>query len=151
MNIAFFITPKHESVCLDKDATMRQALEKMEYHRYTAVPLVDKKGRYAGTLTEGDLLWKMKNTPNLTFEETRKISLTEVPKRMSNKAISIDADIQEIIEIIMHQNFVPVVDDHKIFVGIITRKAVMSYLCNLAYDNKKQPESGKLRAIFGVN
>ncbi len=149
MNIAFFITPKHESVCLDKDATMRQALEKMEYHRYTAVPLVDKKGRYAGTLTEGDLLWKLKNTPDLTFEQTNKISLNDVPKRMKNKPISINAEIDEIIDMIMNQNFVPVVDDHKVFVGIITRKAVMSYLRTLAYGERKTFE--KLQTAFGLS
>ena len=132
MNIAFFITPKHQSVCLNKDATMRQALEKMEYHRYTAIPIVDKKGRYVGTLTEGDLLWKMKNTPNLTFEGTNKIPLKKVPKNMSNHPVSINAEIEEVIDLIMKQNFIPVVDDQKIFVGIITRKAVMSYLRRIA-------------------
>ena len=149
MNIAFFITPKHESVCLEKEATMRQALEKMEYHRYTAIPLVDKKGRYAGTLTEGDLLWKLKNTPDLTFEQTNKISLNDVPKRMKNKPISINAEIDEIIDMIMNQNFVPVVDDHKVFVGIITRKAVMSYLRSLAYGERKPFE--ELQTAFGLS
>ncbi len=132
MNIAFFITPKHESVCLQKEATMRQALEKMEYHRYTAIPIVDRQGKYVGTITEGDLLWKMKNTPNLTFEGTNKISLRKVPKNMSNHPVSINADMNEVIDLIMQQNFVPVVDDQEIFVGIITRKAVMSYLRKIA-------------------
>ncbi len=132
MNIAFFITPKHESVCLEKDATMRQALEKMEFHRYTAIPIVDKQGKYVGTLTEGDLLWKMKNTPNLTFEGTNKIPLRKVPKNMSNYPVSINAEMEEVVDLIMKQNFVPVVDDQDIFVGIITRKSVMSYLRNIA-------------------
>jgi CBS domain-containing protein len=142
MNIAFFITPKHESVCLDKDSTMRQALEKMEYHRYTAVPIVDKQGKYVGTLTEGDLLWKMKNTPNLTFEGTNKISLKKIPRNHSNYPVSINAEIEEVVELIMKQNFIPVVDDQKIFVGIITRKAVMSYLQKIAAD-----EIGKLEHL----
>lgn len=146
MNIAFFITPKHESVCLEKDATMRQALEKMEYHRYTAIPIVDKQGRYVGTLTEGDLLWKMKNTPNLTFEGTNKISLRKVPKNMSNHPVSINAEIEEVVDLIMMQNFVPVVDDQEIFVGIITRKAVMSYLRNIA-----EKEIGKLENLRSVS
>ena len=30
---------------------------------------------------------------------------------------------------IMNQNFVPVLDDQKNFIGIITRKDVISYLC----------------------
>ncbi len=146
MNIAFFITPKHESVCLEKDATMRQALEKMEYHRYTAIPIVDKQGRYVGTLTEGDLLWKMKNTPNLTFEGTNKISLRKVPKNMSNHPVSINAEIEEVVDLIMMQNFVPVVDDQEIFVGIITRKAVMSYLRNIA-----EKKIGKLENLRSVS
>ena len=81
MNIAFFLLPKSEVVYLPLYCTMRQALEKMEYHRYTAVPLLDRRGKYVGTLTEGDLLWKMKNTPGLSFEGTEKVALKEVPRR----------------------------------------------------------------------
>ena len=33
MNIAFFLTPKSEVVYLSKRMTLRQAMEKMEYHR----------------------------------------------------------------------------------------------------------------------
>lgn len=62
MNIAFFLTPKSELVYININSTMRQALEKLEHHRYTAIPLVNDKGEYAGTLTEGDLLWKLKKT-----------------------------------------------------------------------------------------
>lgn len=35
---------------------MRQVLEKMEYHRYTAVLILNKDGKYIGTITEGDFL-----------------------------------------------------------------------------------------------
>ncbi len=58
MNILFFLTPKSEVAYIYDDDTLRQALEKMEYHRYTAVPIIDHKdGTYIGTITEGDLLW----------------------------------------------------------------------------------------------
>jgi len=70
MNIAFFLTPKKEVAFEKSTCTMRQALEKMEYHRYSAIPILDDKGRYVGTLTEGDLLWKLINTPNLDFQYT---------------------------------------------------------------------------------
>jgi len=73
MNIAFFITPKNDVVHETLDATMRQVLERMEYHGYTAIPLIDSEGKYVGTLTEGDLLWKLKNTPELTFKNTSKV------------------------------------------------------------------------------
>ncbi|QJW46814.1 CBS domain-containing protein [bacterium BFN5] len=75
MNITFFLIPKSEVVYLPLHSTMRQALEKMEYHRYAAIPLIDEQGKYAGTITEGDLLWKMKNTPGLTFAGTERLSV----------------------------------------------------------------------------
>ena len=61
MNIAFFLTPKIEVVWLAASSTVRQALEKMEAHRYAAIPMIDDHGRYVGTLTEGDLLWHLKH------------------------------------------------------------------------------------------
>ena len=50
MNIAFFLIPKKNVVWLNSNASMRQALEKMEYHRYTAIPLIDDAGKLLGTL-----------------------------------------------------------------------------------------------------
>ena len=67
MNIAFFLTPKSEIIYATTDSTMRQVLEKMEHHTYSAIPLIEKDGRYVGTITEGDLLWKLKNT--LTYNK----------------------------------------------------------------------------------
>lgn len=127
MNIAFFLTPKVEVVYLTPNATMRQALEKMEAHRYTAVPLIDEQGVYVGTLTEGDLLWKLKNTPELNFQNTSRIPLRDVPRRMDNKPVSIDADIEDLIFLAVNQNFIPVIDDQKIFIGIIKRSDIINY------------------------
>ncbi|WP_026478533.1 CBS domain-containing protein [Alkaliphilus transvaalensis] len=147
MNIAFFITPKSESVYLPHNATMRQALEKMEYHRYTAVPLINEKGEYVSTLTEGDLLWKLKNTSGLTFKETSEIRLQDVPKHMHNKPVSINSDIEDLFSLISNQNFVPVVDDKNIFVGIVTRNAVMTYLYNLAQRNHNLTFQANLMSV----
>ena len=55
MNILFFLRPKNEVAYLYDDFSLRQTLEKMEYYKYSAIPIIDKKGCYVGTLTEGDL------------------------------------------------------------------------------------------------
>lgn len=54
MNILFFLTPKSEVAYIYEDYTIRQALEKMEYHKYSAIPIISKDGKYVGTITEGD-------------------------------------------------------------------------------------------------
>lgn len=133
MNIAFFLTPKKDVVYLDYSATMRQALEKMEYHTYTAIPLIDKKGRYVGTLTEGDLLWTMKKEEDITFKDTSKILVKDIPRKRTNKAVSINSDIQDLIYLAKNQNFVPVVDDSGVFIGIITRSDIINYCYDIIY------------------
>ena len=137
MNIAFFLTPKNEVVYEKPSSTMRQALERMEYHRYTAVPLVSETGIYVGTLTEGDLLWKIKNTPNLSFNETNKILIKDIPRHICNKAVLINSDIESLISLAKDQNFIPVVDDNGVFIGIIKRSDIITYCYNLLYDDNQ--------------
>jgi len=131
MNIAFFLIPKKDVVFLKDNSTMRQALERMEYHGYAAVPLIDQRGRYAGTLTEGDLLWKLKNTPDLTFGNTEKIRLHEIEQRTQNTPVSINAQINDLISRAIHQNFVPVIDDQGIFIGIVRRREIIEYCAKI--------------------
>ena len=73
MNILFFLTPKEDVAHVDEDDTMRQVLEKMEHHGYTAIPLLSREGKYIGTITEGDLLWFLKdrNFPDLKLLEDK--------------------------------------------------------------------------------
>ncbi|MDF2880677.1 MAG: hypothetical protein K0R54_1234 [Clostridiaceae bacterium] len=127
MNIAFFLTPKSDVAFEYINSTMRQALEKMDFHKYTAIPIIDDEGKYVGTLTEGDLLRELKNTPNLNFNNTNKIIISDIPRRMHNKAVSINADIEDLISLSVNQNFVPVVDDNKVFIGIIKRSDIINY------------------------
>lgn len=127
MNVAFFLVSKSETINLSPKHTMRQALEKMEHHRYTAIPLIDNSGKYVGTITEGDLLWKLKNTPGLCFENTEKVMLKDVPQRVYNKPVKITASIEDLISLTVTQNFVPVIDDSGIFIGIIRRSDIIEY------------------------
>ena len=60
MNILFFLTPKSEVEFVYDDFSLRQTIEKMEYHRFSEVPVIDREGRYVSTITEGDLLWYIK-------------------------------------------------------------------------------------------
>ena len=131
MNIAFFLTPKVDVIWISSDSTLRQAIEKMEYHRYSALPLVDNDGKYAGTLTEGDILWYLKHTQDLNFKDTSKIMIKDIPRYQHNKPVSIDSHIEDLILLSINQNFIPVVDDHDIFIGIIKRSDIINYFNKL--------------------
>jgi len=133
VNIAFFLTPKKDVIYEKETSTMRQVLERMEYHRYTAIPIIDDKGKYIGTITEGDLLWKLKNTPDLNFKNTDKVKLKDIPRRMINNPVNIQANIEDLMNLAINQNFVPVVDDNGVFIGIIKRSEIISYYYKKAF------------------
>jgi CBS domain-containing protein len=130
-NIAFFLIPKKDVIYLNVGATMRQAVERMEYHGYSAVPLLDGAGRYVGTLTEGDLLRKLKNTLFLTFSNTDQIRVDEIERIKQNEPVRIDAEITDLLSRAATQNFVPVVDDQGIFIGIVRRREIIGYFANI--------------------
>jgi CBS domain-containing protein len=128
MNILFFLTPKIEVACVEECDSLRQTLEKMEYHGYTAVPLLSMDGKYIGTITEGDILWKLKKEGFPELKQMEEISIMQVKRMHDNKAVHANVDMTGLLDHIKAQNFVPVVDDDKTFIGIVTRKDVVQYL-----------------------
>ena len=128
MNILFFLTPKSEVAYVQEDDTLRQALEKMEHHGYAAVPLLSVDGKYIGTITDGDMLWglKKRNFPGL--RQMEEIPVMKIRRNHDNRPVHINEDMEQLLEKVTVQNFVPVVDDGKVFIGIVTRRDVIRYL-----------------------
>lgn len=132
MNVLIVLTPKSQVAYLEENYTLRQTLEKMEFHRYTAMPIIDKFGKYAGTITEGDLLWYIKNHQDLSIHKAENFLLKNIKRHKDNKPINANATIDSLLNIVIEQNFVPIVDDQNTFIGIVTRKSIIKYLI----DNK---------------
>ena len=94
MNILLFLTPKNDVAYLYEDYTLRQALEKMEFHRYQAIPVLNRDGEYVGTITEGDLLWTIKNKGSLSMRKAESIPLSAIPRRTQNDPVRIDTTME---------------------------------------------------------
>ena len=126
-NILFFLTPKAMCAFLSDEYTVRQALERMESAGFAALPILNKRGEYRGTLTEGDLLWALKNMCGMDMRQAETNRIMDIRRRKDNVPVRITASMQDLIERASHQNFVPVVDDYGAFIGLITRKAIIQY------------------------
>ena len=126
-NILFFLTPKAMCAFLYDDYTVRQALEKMEAAHYAALPILNRRGEYRGTLTEGDLLWAMKNMCYMDMRQAEARRIMEISRRKDNVPVRVTTSMQDLVERASSQNFVPVVDDKDAFIGIITRSAIIKY------------------------
>jgi CBS domain-containing protein len=126
-NILFFLTPKAMCAHLHAEYTLRQALEKMEQAHFAALPILNKKGEYCGTLTEGDLLWALKNLCKFSLHEAEHHRIMEIPHHKDNIPVKVNTSMHELIDRAARQNFVPVVDDKNTFIGIITRRSIIKY------------------------
>ena len=126
-NILFFLTPKAMCAFLHDDYTMRQALEKMEQAGYAALPILNPQGEYVGTLTEGDLLWAIKNMCSMDMRQTETQKIMSISRRKDNVPVRVTTSMHELIDRASTQNFVPVVDDKEAFIGIIKRSSIVQY------------------------
>ena len=126
-NILFFLTPKALCAYLYDDYTIRQALEKMEAAGYAAIPILNRRGEYRGTLTEGDVLWAMKNMCYMDMRQAEAHRVTEITRRKDNVPVRVTTSMHDLVERATTQNFVPVVDDKDTFIGLVTRKAIINY------------------------
>ena len=129
MNISFFLKPKVEVSYLTESCPVQQAIQDMLRSGFTAIPVTDEKGKYAGTITEGDFLRLILHYPK---EQLEKLTVGEVELRVHHRSVSIDALMEDMVDFVTEQNFVPVVDGRGIFCGIVTRRDVIMYLCKQA-------------------
>lgn len=147
MNIASLLIPRSMVTYLYDDFSVRQGLEKMRYHKHTAVPVVTRDNRYIGTLSEGDFLWSLvdymkcseKETKCVDFCDLEKIFLRDIMHMDKNPPVRINTKTSELVERAINQNFIPVIDDRDSFIGIVTRKAIISCLAKelKQYDYEK--------------
>lgn len=127
MNILFFIITKEKVHYVYENFSLRQVLEKMDNCGYSSIPILNNNGEYVGTITEGDILRFIKNQNDLSLKTSEKISLKSIEIRREVKSIKIYSNIEDLLEISLDQNYVPVVDDMNHFIGIITRRSIISY------------------------
>ena len=109
------------------DFTIRQAIEKMEAAGYNALPILNRRGEYRGSISEGDLLWAMKNLCYMDMRQAEARRIMEIDRRKNYLAVKVTTSMRDLVYRATQQNFVPVVDDKDTFIGLVTRKAIVHY------------------------
>ena len=78
VNIAYFLLPKSRIAYLYDDFTFRQGLEKMRNRGYTAIPVITRDGRYVGTVSEGDFLWRLLDTDDPSMKKAEELRVRDI-------------------------------------------------------------------------
>ena len=143
MNIFQLLKPKALTAYVNEDMTLRQAIEKMRHHGFTAIPVINNEGHYVKTLAEGDFMWFMLANDIGELNELGGYCVRDLPVRVRCKPVYVDSTIGDLFKLSMNQNFVPVVDDRDVFIGIVTRRDILQACYEALKDSEmfsEQPE-----------
>ena len=122
MNILFFLSPKQDLMYVYDDFTLRQTR---------------------------DILWGLKKFHGLDLEAAEDIPIRDFAHKRDYKAVTVTTSMDQLIEAAMNQNFVPVVDDRGMFIGIVRRQAIIRYCYDrsraAATEQRRKPEKQEKR------
>lgn len=143
MNISSFLQPKMNVSYLSEEDSAMTGLRKMRKSGFAAIPVLSQKCEYVGTISEGDFLWEIYGLAekeafdeaeggnaggDSMIESLREKKISDIHRRKEYPPVRITASMDSLIDVITQQNFVPVVDDRNVFIGIVTRRDVIRYL-----------------------
>ena len=141
MNLFYLLKPKTTVAYLHNKHTVRQGLEIMRAHGYTAIPVIDENGEYIGTVSEGDFLWHILRFSAQDMRSQEQYCIMDIVNEERNLPVKTNVTMDELLLKVMDQNFVPVIDDRNVFIGIITRSDIIKYF----YDKYNVPEKNKVQ------
>lgn len=124
MTALSLLKSKDDVTYLYADWTIRQGLEKMKYYGFTALPVITKDGIFVGCISEGDFLWYLVEHSLKEAEET---PILKIIRQNLNPAVPINVTMSDLLHKAKEQNFIPVIDDRCVFIGIITRRDIIEY------------------------
>lgn len=129
-NIISFLTPKINTYYIESNSTIRQTLETFDVHKFSVVPLIDKNGAFVSTVSEGDILRFIKNECHFDLKVAESKYIEDIVKYRPYKALPISTPLGEIVKLSLEQNFIPVVDDRGMYIGIIKRSTIIKHYFN---------------------
>ena len=128
MNIIQLMIPKVSTAFAYENDSVRQGLESMRHHGYTAIPVLSDDNTYLGCITEGDFLRFVLKRGSTDMKDFEQFKIGDLLRKDFCRPLKIQASTEDVIEVALQQNFVPITDDRDAFCGIITRRSLLVYL-----------------------
>lgn len=104
---------------------------------YSAIPVLDSKYRFRGLINAQRITDAILGMDHIEYERlgeirVEDIMLTDFP------LIDVHARFQKALDLVIDQNFLCVVDEDNMFMGILTRRVVLKQLKKQIYQMKKE-------------
>jgi CBS domain-containing protein len=122
MKITQLLSPMTNVSWISVTDTVRDAFDHLETYDVSAAPVLDWSGRYLGTVTEADLRRHVASNEKTAALAT---PLSAVERRSRNVAVTVDREVESLVEQALGHRFIPVVDDCGRLLGIVDRRRIL--------------------------
>ncbi|HHV42036.1 MAG TPA: CBS domain-containing protein [Clostridiaceae bacterium] len=113
--------------------TLLHALMVLSSVGYSSIPVLDNKGHLRGILSLALIINGIKNTENYDWDQLAERQVYEI---MDTKPPQIlpDAELEDILHLLVENNYLCCTDNNGVFKGIITRKSMFKRINHFAHE-----------------
>ncbi|MSS77042.1 CBS domain-containing protein [Anaerococcus sp. WCA-380-WT-2B] len=130
---ANIITPASEVAVLREDDSLLHAILVLSNRGYQTIPVLDTKDRVRGLISISKIVISCEN---VSFFNEKKLTETKVYEVMDQivPILFDDSDLEDVLRLIINNNFICITHKNGYFLGIITRKTVLERFTNIAHN-----------------
>ena len=109
---------------LMKEHPLEHALLLLSQAGYSTIPVLDKEDHFVGLLSLNDIVKKMLGINGIDTSNLEELTVADVMKT-DVSVMRPDAELEDVLHLLVDASFLPVLDEEGIFCGIVTRREIL--------------------------
>ena len=135
-----FIIPASRIAFVEDDNPLYHAFMILTRVKYSKIPVLDNKNRVVGLLSLAMITDKMMVTDKITLDPLTELKVKDVMQTNFDKINFAQTTLEAQLHLLVDNAFLPVVDNHGVFQGLLTRREWIKAFNYVAhnFENKYQ-------------
>ncbi|KAF1296597.1 CBS domain-containing protein [Enterococcus sp. JM4C] len=104
---------------------------------YSKIPVLDKEDHLVGLVSLTEVVEKMIDLKEINMAHLNGLAVADVMET-SVAVVTEDWDLEEVLHLLVDLAFLPVVNEERVFKGIITRKEILKAVNHMAHELERK-------------
>ncbi|MDU5335939.1 cyclic-di-AMP-binding protein CbpB [Enterococcus sp.] len=135
------VIPAENVANVMKEHPLEHALLLLSQAGYSTIPVLDKEDHFVGLLSLNDIVKKMLGIDGIDTSNLEELTVADVMKT-DVAVMRPDAELEDVLHLLVDASFLPVLDHEGVFCGIVTRREILKAV-NYTFHvfERKNPEA----------
>lgn len=134
-----FLVPADNVATVFYNHPLNHALLVLSKVGYSKIPVLDSEDHLVGLISLSNVVEKMMDLTGFSMDNLEGLTVADVMEVNVN-CITASDELEDMLHFLVDQAFLPMVDENKVFVGIITRKEILKSVNHLVHELEKRYE-----------